>query len=447
MTQQGQHLAELPRFYHALRGPYLKWAQREWSTTPAEALGHFKRALIGWYEARVEREDPYLGETDTYVKAVATVYFNGNLSASMLEAERLPLSTTGLTETQHPLNHLPRPIQLTERQQLMLRLFQEMGTNCKELLLMTEYHHLTPQRISEVMGIDGQIQEVEARRNKCRLMVREGWQTHGLTDPVYLPSPADEDLIDRYYSGELDTTQRWDVEARRPGDTVFRHAMELREDWAGALVVAGRQDLMATLLREEAQYDKKGKSARSSKAKSVKLSPRKKTFDFGGLQLPTLETVTAVLLFGFLSWLAWTTFGADAPDRKAVSYFEPYPNIFKQYDPRTEEERDLERILYYYDRKDYLTAYDELLPVAPAYPAAPLYLGVSALALEQPGRALEWFAQIPADGFYRPVAEWYEALAYLAEGRKGTAETVLIDINGTPGHPYRDRAGRLLKEL
>ena len=445
MTQQGQYLAELPRHYHALRGPYLKWVGREWDTTPAEALGHFRRALIGWYEARIDQEGPFLGETDDYVKEVTTVYFNGTLAASLLEAERLPLTTMGLTENQHPLNFLPKPIRLNERQQLMLRLFQELGRTCRELLLMTDYHHLAPERIAEVMGVDGQLLEVAARRTKCQLMIREGWQNHGLTDPVHLPSPADEELIDRYFSGALDTTQRWDVEARRPGDTVFRHAMELREDWSEALMVAGRQDLMETLLREEEQYSRKAKAA--AKDKSVKLSPRKKTFNFGGLKLPTLEAVTALLLFGLLSWLAWTTFSAEAPDRKAVNFFEPYPNIFHRYEPRTEEERDLERILYYYDRKDYLTAYDELLPVAPAYPAAPLYLGVCALALEQPGRALDWFEQIPEDDFYHPVAEWYESLAYLAEGRKRTAETLLLDISDQPGHPFRDRARRLLEEL
>jgi hypothetical protein len=79
-------------------------------------------------------------------------------------------------------------------------------------------------------------------------------------------------------------------------------------------------------------------------------------------------------------------------------------------------EKDLKDILYYYDRQDYRSAYEELLPVAQAYPAAPLYLGVCALALEQPNRALEWFEQIPTNGYYHPFSEWYEALAFLAEG-------------------------------
>lgn len=447
MQQQGQHLAELPRYFHAMRGPFLQWAKKTWNTTPAESLANYRRALIGWYEARIDSENAYVGETDTYVKRVAEIYFNGTLNEAVLAADRLPIAELGFEQEQNPLNHLPRPIHLNETQQLMLRLFQEMGTTCRELLMMTDYHQLSPDRIAEVLGVDGQIYEVEARRGKCLLMVREGWQASGITDPVYIPSPADEQLIDRYFAGELDTTQRWDVEARRPGDAVFRHAMELREDWAEVLTVAGRQDLMETLLREEERYATKRTPAPASAPKDVKLSPRKRTFDFGGLRLPTLETVTAVILFCALGWLAITTFGDAAPDKKAVANFQPYPNIFDRVEPRNEQERDLERILYYYDRKDYVNAYEELLPVAHAYPAAPLYLGVSALALEQPTRALDWFGKIPADDYYRPIADWYEALAYLAEGRKRTATTILTDISETNGHAFKDKATRLLREL
>lgn len=445
MQQQGQHLAELPRYYHALRGPYLQWTKKHWDVPLDAALGNFRRALIGWYEGRINEENRYVGETDKYVKAVATVYFNGTLNATALEAERLPLTTMGLTENQNPLNHLPRPVHLNEQQQLMLRLFQEMGTTCRELLMMMDYHRLAHGRIAEVLGSDGQLHEVEARRHKCLLMVREGWQLAGITDAMHLPSPADEDLIDRYFADELNTTQRWDVEARRPGDAVFRNAMELREDWASVLVVAGRQDLMETLLREEERYIAKPKATKASK--NIKLSPRKSRFSLGGIQLPALETITGILLFAVLVWLVYNTFGEAAPDRKSVEYFEPYPNIFSQYEPRTENERDLKRILYYYDRRDYQTAYDELLPTAPAYAAAPLYLGVSALALEQPTRALDWFAQIDDNDYYHPPAQWYEALSYLATNRKAAAMTILRDIEETPGHPFRDRARKLLGEL
>ncbi|MBC6995871.1 hypothetical protein QWY85_17350 [Neolewinella lacunae] len=447
MRTQGQHLAELPRHFHALRGPYLKWAVR--FRQPVEVcLAHYRRALIGWYEARIAPVEPFVGEVDHYVKEVAEVYFTDQLEKAVLVADRRPITELGYANDQNPLNHLPRPIQLNETQQLMLRLFQEQGKNCRELLLMADYHRLTPDRLAQVLNLDGQVVEVEERRRKCLLMVRESWQAAGITDPAHHPSPADEDRLDRYYEGLLDTTERWEVEARRSSDVVLRRAMELREDWAAVLTVAGRLDLMSTLQREETHYAVRRPTAPADAQKEIKLTPRRKPFlRIGSFQLPGLETALAGLLAVALAWLLYSTFGAAAPERKAVAHFEPFPNIFQRMQPRNEDERDLQRILRYYDRKDYLTAYDELLPVAPAYPAAPLYLGVSALALEQPTRALEWFAQIPEGNYYRPFAEWYEALAYLAEGRKPAAIITLTEISETPGHPYQGKARALLAEL
>lgn len=445
-THQGQFLAALPRNFHALRGPFLQWAA-PYGQPNEVVLGHLRRALIGWYEASIDQDDPYTGQLNRYVQQVAEVYFSGKLNEAVLAADRMPLAEPGLTEDQNPLNHLPRPIHLNTRQQLMLAQFKEMGKNCRELLLMADYHQLTPSRMAEVLKLENRLEQLADRRSKCLLMLREGWQAGGIVDPMHTPSPVDENQIDRYFAGSLDMAARWDVEARRQVDTVFREAMELREDWAEVITVAGRQDLMETLLREEAKYAVKQSPAPAS-APKVRLSPRRKGgIQLGNLELPDLQTLVAVALFGVFGWLAWTTFGPGSVQRKSVSHFEPLANLFDKVAPRNESEEDLKRILYYYDIGDYQTAYDELLPVAQAYPAAPLYLGVSALALEQPTRALDWFEQIPAGSYYKPFAEWYEALAYLAEGRKNAAVIALEDITETPGHPYRGKAGGLLGEL
>jgi len=334
MSNQGQHLAALTRNFHDLRGPFLKWAAK-YRQPDEVALAHYRRALIGWYEARIEPEEPFTGEIQTYVQRVTKVYFDGNMNEAVLAAERRPIAELGMTTEQNPLNHLPRPIQLNTTQQLMLTQFKEQGKKCQDLLLMFDYHRLSPARIAEIIGLEGQVEETESRRDKCLLMVREAWQAGGITDPVHIPSPVDEELID----------------------------------------------------------------------------------------------------------------GPSAPQNKSVANFEPLPNFFNRMAPRDAYEEDLKRILYYYDRGDYNTAYDELLPVAQAYPAAPLYLGVCALALKQPTRALEWLEQIPRGSFYHPYAEWYEALAYLAEGNSIAAETVLEEIRETPGHPYRGKAGEVLGEI
>ncbi|WP_020566646.1 tetratricopeptide repeat protein [Neolewinella persica] len=445
-NHKGQFLAALPRNFHALRGPFLQWAA-PYEQANEVVLGHLRRALIGWYEASIDQTEPYVGKVNHYVQRVAEVYFSGKMEEAVMAADRMPLAVLGMTESQNPLNHLPRPIHLNATQQLMLTQFKEMGKNCQDLLLMSDYHQLTVTRMAEVLNLEGRLAQLEDQRSKCLLMVREGWQAGGIVDPVHTPSPLDEELINRYYSGELGVAERWDVEARRPVDSVFRQAMELREDWAEVITVAGRQDLMETLMREEAKYAVKRSSAPAA-APKVKLSPRRKGgIKIGTTELPDLQTILAVGLFTVLCWLAWTTFGPGSVQRKSVAHFEPYPNIFDRYAPRDESERDLKRILYYYDRADYQTAYDELLPVAQAYPAAPLYLGVSALALEQPTRALDWLEQIPEGSFYYPTAEWYEALAYLAEGRKEAAIIVLEDISEAPGHEFRGAAERLLEGL
>ena len=441
-TTQGQYLAALPRHFHELRTDYLRWAT-PYRQSNEVMLGHYRRALIGWYEACIDPENPYQGDVRTYVELVASVYFNGKLDEAVAAAVRRPLDET---EAPNPLHHLPRPVRLDNTQQLMLAQFKELGKSCRDLLLMTDYHRLDYARVADTLELPGQPERVIDRRQKCLLMVREAWLAGGITEATRLPSPTDEELIDRYYAGQLTTTERWDVEARRPVDTVFREAMELREDFAAVLTVAGRQDLMETLLREEGKYAKKRVVARV--ADKVRLSPRRKGgLQVGKLELPNLQTLFAVLLFGVFGWLAWTTFGPTAPQRQSVTSFEPYPNIFDSYAPRDAAEEDLQRILYYYDRRDYRTAYDELLPVAQAYPAAPLYLGVSALALEEPDRAIDWFDQIPPGEYYHPPSEWYEALAYLAKGNRIAAQTLLRDITETRNHPFRDRAQALLGKI
>ncbi|MEO0734860.1 MAG: hypothetical protein AAFZ52_18630, partial [Bacteroidota bacterium] len=163
MQQQGQHLAELPRYFHALRGPYLKWAAR-YQQAPAVALGHYRRALIGWYEARIDASDPYLGDADDYVKQVAELYFNGGMDEAVYAGERLPLVNLAENKQQSPLNHLPRPLHLTDVQQQMLQRFRELGTSCQEILLMSDYHQLTTGRLAQVLNLEGQLQEVEDRR-------------------------------------------------------------------------------------------------------------------------------------------------------------------------------------------------------------------------------------------------------------------------------------------
>ncbi len=384
--EDGRHLAALTANYRQYRDEYLQWSG-QYPSARDEALPHYRRALIAWYEARIDPADPYLGEVYPFLTAVAEDYFTGQPPAE----DRVSFAG------EDPLNHLPHPIHLQEAGQLLLQRFHEQEVACQELLLLADYHRLEPDAILRALDLEDQPAQLAARLRQCRR----------------------------------------DVEGPDPESPLL---------WTPVLTVAGRQDLVQTLTREEARSPEAPPAAparpEEAKPEAISLSRRRSNFS-----LPAVPTIIAGLLFGFLLWLLYDTFGGKSPDRLYTTYFEPYPNIFAAAPPETEPDRDLQRILYYYDRGDYRTAYDELLPTAPAYPASPLYLGVSALALNDPQRARDWLNQIPPVSKFYPPARWYEALALLGSGGTAGATTILKEIANSPNHPYRREASNLLSDL
>ncbi|MCP9236964.1 tol-pal system YbgF family protein [Lewinella sp. JB7] len=296
-----------------------------------------------------------------------------------------------------PLRYFPRSINLPPEGQSLLRAFHQLEPGCRELLLLADYHRLSTAAIARAVGDDEE--PVTARIAVCR---RE-------------------------------------LEASSPSAPRY---------WSEVITVAGRQDLMQTLEREEQrlttdQLADESEAQMDEKREAVRLTPRRRL----KLRAPAVGTVVAAVIFGVFMWLVYDTFGNATPDGLYARYFEPYPNIFRDSVPTTEDERDLQRILYYYDRGDYRTAYDELLPAARAYPAASLYLGVTALALGDPGRAGEWFGRVDPLGPYADVADWYRALASLAGQDLPRARRQLVRIRDDVSHPYRDRAAEILADL
>ena len=296
-----------------------------------------------------------------------------------LRTERFPLGDG-------PLDFLPETVRLDEAGSHMLLRVKQSGS-CLQLLLLSDYHRMEPAVVARALDLEAELDELPERILDCREAITRG----------------NPELVLRY-------------------DDVIR--------------VAGRQDLMETLGRE---------AEPAREADEPEPHPEPAVTPRHRLRLPSFSPGMAVaaVLVGILLWLAYDTFGSASPDRLSADHFTPYPNIFATTPAATEADRDLERILYYYDRGDYRTAYDELLPTAEAYPAAPLYLGVSALALDDPARARQWFAALDATSPYRDPADWYDALALLALGERGAGLASLRQIAASPGHPFAARAREL----
>ncbi|WP_116125568.1 tetratricopeptide repeat protein [Lewinella sp. IMCC34183] len=382
--QDGRLLAELRQHYGTYLSDYLDWAE-ERGYPEANTLLNYRRALIGWYEARLREERPYAGDVYPYLTTVAERYFGGTADAV---AEEFPLGD-------EPLAYLPEPVHLDARGQQLLAALKA-DADCRDLLLLADYHQMEAGAIARALDREGEIDELSDQIDACR----------------------------------------YDLEASVPGGALL---------YRPALRVAGRQDLMETLGREEPEQEEDPAPAPAPETADVRLSPRRRRRTLG---LPTPAIVVAGLLTGVLLYLLYDTFYANAaPEGLYADFFDPYPNVFETTPPATSEERDLERILYYYDRGDYRTAYDELLPTADAYPAAPLYLGVTALELGDPTRAREWLARVEDPGPYAAPAAWYRALALLAAGDRARATGLLRGIAGEADHPYADRARELLGAL
>jgi len=424
-------LAELIKYYHQHRREYLTWSA-EVMSEQSVAILNYQRALLTWYEACLRRDDPYTGEVAHFIRAAAT-HYAGRETEFRDQWQQQGLA--GLAPD--PMNYLPRAVELSKTQTRMLQQFRELGSSCRELLLLAYYHRLSDAKIAEVLELGVGEKAGADKRRQCLLMVREHWQQTALLDPVYSASPEQWEQIDAFQRGKLDVAERWEVEALRSSDTVFRDALLLREDWEDCLQLAGRQDTLETLRREEDSYQVKVELPTQTRRQPNPLA-----------KIKGLQTYLIGILLAVLAWMLLSTFGPQRETRLYTKYFTPFPNITKANQRAVDPvEEELAEMLAPYDQGDYLLAYDELLPAANAYPSAPIYLGVCALALKEPQRAIQWFEQyLPGDRFH-PYARWYEALAYLAAGRSPAALGILLEIAGQAGHPYETQATELIEAL
>ncbi len=421
-TGQGQYLAALLGYYHQHRADYLLWVGE--ALPREDALTNYQRAWLAWYEARLRPEAPYEDTPYDFVRIAAAHYAGWEVAQS---SSVQPMATMLI---QDPLDYLPPPLRLNDLQLQLFKQIKEISANCKELLLLSYYHRLSDHRLAEVLSLGG---EATAKRRQCMLMVRERWKQSGLMDPLKSAMPKEQERIDQYFRHELGVEGRWEVEGQRSRDVLFRDAFLLREEWEDCIRLAGRQDLMETMAREESRYQPSPIAGNNYQVPSFRLNlPREMT-----------PYLIGILLLLFV-WLAFQTFAPSKDTRLFAAYYTELPPLVK-----TEDQMgiDLAQMLAPYEKGNFEEAYDELLPAANAYPAAPLYLGICALSLGYPQRALDWFDQyLPGDA-YRPYADWYSALAYLALRQRAAAVAMLAEITGKSGHPYEKRAADLLEAL
>lgn len=178
--------------------------------------------------------------------------------------------------------------------------------------------------------------------------------------------------------------------------------------------------------------------------------------------LPRLYAIAAaiLLLIAIGSW--WLRQQASTVDSETL-YAESFETYANDLSGRTmggtaaDTDALLAAALLEYDRQDYpaaVTAFDAYFSAVPTSPApaaaqnkARLYHGISALAANEPDKALTVLEPLRDDADLQHAVAWYRSLAFLRDGQEMEATSILTLIGNDDSSPFQERAKKLLTRL
>lgn len=421
--QDGHHLADLILVYHEYRDEFLAFAQA-YPVPEAERLLAYRRAAIAWYEVRLREGADFPYETLYYLQEAGTYYL-------IHQGKELLTRTLPEPETPHSLREfLPGRAELSNEQVAMQTQLLELGDTCRELLLLSYYHHLSDARLAAVLRIPEAERGVVRKRMQCLLMVNERLRNSGLVGKDHFVMDADEALLDRYFRYGMTEEETEQLQRRRQAEPRLNQAFRRWEQWLWAVRATGRRELDDLLQAEEHRY---ATTARPSVRGRLSGRPS------------YLTTAVLLLLLGVIGY------GLAGPPSERVlieRYFSLYPNVITPTDdPRAPPDDYLAGAFVAYEAGDFAAAYREFVDLLPVYPASRLYLGICALGQEQYDRAIDWFEEIAPGEPYYAAAEWYLALALIGNDNELAAQELLTRIAATAGHPFLRQSRALLEDL
>ncbi len=235
----------------------------------------------------------------------------------------------------------------------------------------------------------------------------------------------DEQLLDKYVREELSAEEEKQFQQRRQ-DADFEAALQWQKDLQAAAQKSGRQDLKAQVKGWETTA-------------SVK---KKKRVGYWRWVIITISVVVALLL-------VWLLLRPDpkSPAQIFAEHFMPYPNIVAPIEKSAE--RASEETLAYeaYELAAYPQAEVQFAQLEQTR-TVQFYRGITALAQEQPAKAIQLLQQVAVtNNRFRQAAEWYLALAHLLQREETEAVTLLQKIESQNEHPFHQRAVELLEDL
>ena len=239
-----------------------------------------------------------------------------------------------------------------------------------------------------------------------------------------------EDLIEKYYSGEMSSEEQRMFEERLDTDEELRHKAEAHRLLAETLKEIEYREAFRTFKTLAESLDRK-------KQKGASALRRMRTVWYAA-------AAVFVLAVGAYAYLQFT-----AEERLFSRYFTVYENVGQFRDEQKPVPENYRKGMEYYDGGDYKQAFvwlqkadresTDLLEI-------PFYAGMAALASGRAEEASAYFQKAATEGRFAEPAEWYLALSYVKQGKTEAAKKTLQNIERSSSS-YREKAKMLREEL
>ncbi|MEL7004652.1 MAG: tetratricopeptide repeat protein [Bacteroidota bacterium] len=250
-------------------------------------------------------------------------------------------------------------------------------------------------------------------------------------------SQEDISLIEKRLSGEPTENERQTFDEKYNNDVEFKREANYRSSVLAGIEAVRKDELKNELksifnkpsdLASEPSKGERGKSKKGSKVR--------------------YWIAAAAVISLFIVYLGITISGQEPTSQELFAeYFRPADNVITKRNSGLEYA--LVKGMNFYDLRQYDSAVFYLKNTKQNYTTS-LYLGISQLAEGQFIESIETFKIVEKESSDKTIveyAEWYRALAYLANNEIEQAKKILANFQNRPDSDYYKDATNLLEAL
>jgi hypothetical protein len=253
-----------------------------------------------------------------------------------------------------------------------------------------------------------------------------------------------EEDIDRYLNGTMEEKEKESFLRRLEEDAEFRQEYIRVEQLVGMVRLAAMQEHLDLIHSEMEASDAQG----IPMALPPAATPLERSAPLKKIAGRWWLAAAAVILLLVSAEYIFTSSSRSSGMKIFAAWYEPQPGLPTTMGAGQKDSRLMEAMVDY-KTKEYRSAIVKFRALlTPSDTVALFYLASSYLGAGQYDSSCRIFGQLAGRGnLYSRQAQWYEALSFLALGKKAEAQAILKQISEDSAHPMQEKAGRTYEEL